>query len=357
MRTQDSKKIGFNNQKLFIGLDVHKKSWHVTILSKYICLKSFTQKPDSESLHLFLVHHYPGAKYVSAYEAGFCGYSHHRKLNELGVHNIVVNPADIPKSNKDSHYKTDKSDSRLIAEALRGGLLKGIYVFDKQSEEFRSLFRSRLALAKDIRRTRGRIKSFMAYRNIPIPVEYIRNPKSSEYFEWLKAMSFDDSTPRIQLSQFLDRLLFLMEQRRVLEQRLRDIARKRDREMFNLLQSVPGIGPISAIGILAEIGDISRFRHIKQFASYLGLIPRIQQSGEKERIGSITYRHNSYLRPLLIEAAWQAVRADPAMLYYYQQRCKNGMNPKRAIVKVARKLLSKIMFVMRNRKEYERAIA
>lgn len=357
MRTQVSKKITFSGQKLFIGLDVHKKSWHVTILSENICLKSFTQPPDSIALHHFLAYSFPGAHYFSAYEAGFCGYYHHRKLNELGIDNIVVNPADIPKSNKDTHFKTDKSDSRLIAEALRGGLLKGIYIFDKDSEEFRSLFRSRLALAKDIRRTRGRIKSFMAYRNIDIPVEYIRNPKSSLYLQWLDAMVFENPNAKTQLSQFLERLLFLLEQRRQLEQGLRNMARKRNREMFDLLQSVPGIGHITAIGIMAEIGDINRFRGIKQFASYIGLIPRIHQSGEKERIGSMTYRNNNYLRPLLIEAAWQAVRADPSMLYYYQQKCKYGGNTKKAIVKVARKLLSKIMYVMRNKEKYERAIA
>ena len=72
-----------------------------------------------------------------------------------------------------------------------------------------------------------------------------------------------------------------MEQRRVLEQRLRDFARKRDREMFNLLQSVPGIGPISAIGILAEIGDISRFKHVKQFAVIWSWSPGYNKVGKK----------------------------------------------------------------------------
>jgi transposase len=315
----------------------------------------FNQPPYPDALYSFLSSNYTKANYFSAYEAGFCGYSHHRELNQLGIKNIVVNAADVPKSNKDSHRKTDKSDSRIIAESLRAKQLRSIYVFDPDSEEFRGMFRSRLTLAKDIRRNKVRIKSFLLYRNIEIPSEFANKPINLAYEKWLKQIQFKDQKAKIQLDLLIDRLLFLKAQRRQLEQHLKDTARLRDREIFNLLQSVPGIGPITSVGIMAEIGNIDRFKNIKQFASYVGLIPRIKQSGEIERIGSITYRHNSYLRPLLVEAAWQAVRADPAMLKYYQDNCLKG-NAKKAIVKVARKLLSKIMFVMQNRIKYERGI-
>jgi len=355
MQPQVTNKIDYKGKDLCIGLDVHKKSWHVTVLSKDICLKSITQAPNPDALFNFLMHHFPGANYYSAYEAGFSGYKHHRRLNELGIKNIVVNPADVPKSNRDSYYKRDKSDSRMIAEALRAGLLKGIFVFDPDSEEFRSLFRSRLVLAKDIRKTRGRIKSFLLYRSIEIPAQFIQNPRSSLFLKWLENLSFNDSKPKVQLLQLINRLRFLIEQRRLLEQQLRNIARQRDRELYKLLLTVPGIGPITTIGIMAEIGKIDRFSNIKQLASYVGLIPGAHQSGETETVGSITYRHNSYLRPLIVESAWQAVRADPAMLHYYQEKCLK-INAKKAIIKVARKLLSKVMHVMQYRVKYERGI-
>jgi transposase len=356
MQEQVTNKNDFSDLKIYIGLDVHKKSWQVTLLSDTVSLRNFNQPPDAEALFKFLCIHYPGAKYYSAYEAGFCGYTFHRQLCKLGIKNIVVNPADVPSSNKDIHYKSDTRDSRKIAEALRGGFLKGIYVFDPESEEFRSLFRSRLMLAKEIRRNKTRTKSFLAYRNIDIPMDYIRNPKSSQFITWLESLEFEDPNSRIQLDYFINQFRFLKEQRRNLEQVLRNVARKRDRKLFKQLQTIPGIGPISAIGIMAEIGDVKRFSHIKKLASYVGLIPRVRQSGETERIGSITYRHNSYLRPLLVEASWQAVRADPAMLDYYQKKCQI-MNAKKAIIKVARKLLSRIMYVMQNEKAYERGIA
>lgn len=355
MQTQVIKKIDYTDQKLYIGLDVHKKSWQVTVLSDTFSLRSFNQPPSSNDLARFLLDHYPGATYYSAYEAGFCGYTYHRQLNQLGIHNIVINPADIPRSNKDTHFKTDKRDSRVIAEALRSGLLTGIHVFDKESEEFRSLFRSRLALAKDIRKTRGRIKSFLAFRTIEIPDEYSRNPKSSGYIRWMQAMEFTDDNPRFILDQLIDRLLYLKGQRRELETSLRSYVREKDHHLFKVLQTIPGIGPITAIGLMAEINDISRFHHIKKLASYVGLIPRTHQSGESDGTGSITYRHNSYLRPLLIEASWQAVRADPVMLRFYMDKCHTS-NAKKAIVKVARKLLNRIYFVMKQRTTYVRGV-
>jgi transposase len=210
MQTQINKKIDFSGQDLFIGLDVHKKSWQVCVLSKNICLQSFSQPPSALLLHSYLTSHYTNANYHSAYEAGFCGYGNHRKLVALGIDNIVINPADIPRTNKDTLCKNDKRDSRMIAEALRSGLLKCIHIFDRQSEEFRGLFRSRLALAKDIRKTRGRIKSFLAYRDIEVPTEFVNNPKSLKYTMWLQNLNLADANAKFQLRQFTERLLFLL---------------------------------------------------------------------------------------------------------------------------------------------------
>ena len=83
MQTQVNKKIDFCGKNLYIGLDVHKKSWQVTILSQDMSLKTFNQSPHPEALYSFLNTNYPNASYYSAYEAGFCGYSHHRELNRL----------------------------------------------------------------------------------------------------------------------------------------------------------------------------------------------------------------------------------------------------------------------------------
>ena len=94
MQTQVTKKIDFTGKNLFIGLDVHKKSWSVTILVEGIEHRTFTQPPDPMALYNYLQRMFPGGSYNSAYEAGFCGYGIHRELNSLGIKNIVINKND-----------------------------------------------------------------------------------------------------------------------------------------------------------------------------------------------------------------------------------------------------------------------
>src|SRR5271155_5210155 len=91
-----SNKLNFNGQNIFVGVDVHLKSWKVTIMTNEIIHKTFSQPPQAKVLYQYLEKHFPGATYHSAYEAGFCGYWIHNQLASLGIHSMVVNPADIP---------------------------------------------------------------------------------------------------------------------------------------------------------------------------------------------------------------------------------------------------------------------
>jgi transposase len=100
MQTKVTKKIDFKDKELFIGLDVHKKSWSVTIVVDGIEHKTFTQPPDPMTLY-YLQRTFPGGSYNNDYEAGFCGYGIHRELNSLGISNIVINAANISTSQKD----------------------------------------------------------------------------------------------------------------------------------------------------------------------------------------------------------------------------------------------------------------
>src|SRR5665811_2227264 len=186
MQTQVTKKINFKGKDLYIGLDVHKKSWSVTILVEGMEHRTFTQPPDPLALYTYLQRMFPGGTYYSAYEAGFCGYGIHRALNDLGIKNIVINAADIPTSQKDQIHKLDPVDSRKIARALEKGLLRAIHIFDRDMEELRSLNRTRFYLMRDFRRSKNRIKSFLQYYGIPIPPEYDNNLWTLKYIAWLK---------------------------------------------------------------------------------------------------------------------------------------------------------------------------
>lgn len=95
------KTVDFSGQNIYAGFDVHLKSWNVTIMTDEITHKTFSQPPEPEVLHQYLRMNFPGATYHTAYEAGFCGYWIHHCLVKLGIHSIVVNPADIPTTNKE----------------------------------------------------------------------------------------------------------------------------------------------------------------------------------------------------------------------------------------------------------------
>jgi transposase len=356
MQTQVTKKIDFNGKELFIGLDIHKKSWSVTIVVEGIEHRTFTQPPDPEALRNYLQRMFPGGNYNSAYEAGFCGYGIHRELNSLGIKNIVINAADIPTSQKDKLQKRDPIDSRKIARGLEKGSLRGIHIFDREVEELRSLNRTRFYLMRDLRRSKNRIKSFLQYYGESIPVEFDNNQWTLKFVSWLKQVKMQTMSGQDAFSNLISSYEYHRQQLLTLSRQLRQRIREYDNELYSLLKTISGIGPLTSSALITELGDINRFPHIDHLSSFVGLIPRVRESGETIHTGGITFRCNSFLRTMLIEASWQAIRKDPSMMHYYQQHLINNKGHK-VIIKVARKLLNRIRYVMKNRQPYVTGVA
>ena len=119
--------------------------------------------------------------------------------------------------------------------------------------------------------------------------------------------------------------------------------------------SVPGVGQQVGMALLAEIVDIKRFKDAEHLAKFVGLVPMCHSSGENEGIGDITIRKHAYLRTLIVEAGWQAIRQDPAMTLAFEGYCKR-MKPSKAIIKIARKLVNRIYFVMKWQTPYVNSV-
>ena len=134
-------KTNFDNQTIYVGLDVHKRSWNAALYLNDHYLRNVHQPPSPQALYKFLQTNYPGAEYVCAYEGGKFGYWIQRQLSSKGILCIVVNPADIPSTHKDEVSKTDVRDARAIAMALQCGQLRGIHIPREQQEADRSLVR------------------------------------------------------------------------------------------------------------------------------------------------------------------------------------------------------------------------
>lgn len=353
MQTQINK-IDFTGQNIYIGFDVHLKSWKVTVMTEQMVYKSFSQSPSPKALHTYLTDHFPGGTYYSAYEAGFCGYWIHNQLLSLGIKSIVVNPSDIPTTHKEKVQKEDKRDSRKIARSLRGNELTGIHVPSERSLEDRGLLRTRKMLIKDLTRFKNRTKSFLYFHGIEIP-ETFKKPQShwsKRFMVWLTEIELSESSGKDSLTTLIGETNHLRDSLLKIIQRIRALSHTDHyQEDVKLLQSVPGIGLITAMTVLTELETMMRFKNIDHLCGYIGLVPSTNSSGEDDKVGDITPRGHHVLRSAVIESAWIAVRNDPALIKCYNDYCKR-MEPNQAIIRIAKKLLSRIRFVLKNKQPY-----
>jgi len=345
-------KLEFTGQWIYAGLDVHKKSWKVSIYTPYGEYKSFSQPPQVETLVHYFRHHFPGAVYYTVYEAGYCGFWIHDQLVKQGVHCLVVNPADVPTKNKERRRKGDRVDCRKLSRGLRQGDLEGIYVPARGKLEDRSLIRTRLSMGRKQTRCKNQIKSMLLFYGIEIPEEREMGHWSRRFIQWIEGIRLEQASGNMAFQIHLEELSHLRQILAKLNRAILTLSRTEEyRSWVGLLRIIPGISTLTAMILLTELGEIMRFRSVDQMCSYVGLIPDTRSSGEKEHVGGVTQRRHSHLRWLLIEASWIAVRKDPALMMAFNEYCKR-MRKSKAIIKIARKLLNRVRYVLKNQAEY-----
>ncbi len=337
--------------KLFIGIDIHKRSWKVHCATDLSTGKTFSMQPFPELLLSYVEKYYKDYEVSTAYEAGCCGYHAHRCFESYGWRSLVVNPADIFRKGKERHTKTDRIDAQLIARELKDGRLDSIVVPDKRREQLRSLFRRRNDLVKDMRQVKSYIKMQLLYYGITIPEEFDNDHWSHKFRAWLDALVFEYEPCNVVLASRMRSYRFIDKEFRDVSTSLRKYTKQYYKKDYMLLRSIPGIGGIVASGILSELGDLRRFKNIKHLAGYVGIAPGVYQSGDTIRNTGITIRAHRLIRSYFIEASWQAIRTDPVMQGYYRKH--QGKNVKSIIVKVARKLLSRTLAVIKTETPYQ----
>ncbi len=348
--------VSFRNQCLYIGIDVHKKQWSVSIFSTELHHKTFSQPPDPRALKSYLDQYFPDAKVSCAYEASKFGFWIQRDLASYGYECLVVNPSDIPTTNKESSGKTDPIDSRKIGKALRSGLLTSIHVPKLATEGDRQLFRYRKKLWGDLVKVKNRIKDKVLFAGIIVPPEFDNSNWTKAFLKWLQELELGSSTTRLTLNLLLEQYNYLYKHFLKVSTEVRHLQRlPRYKTNAKLLRTIPGIGPLTTVQLLAEIEDVNRFASFKKLNSFIGFKPTTHSSGEHEWRGKITYRQHKGLRSALVECAWTTISSDPVMMQRYEE-LKKRLTAKRAIIIIARKLLSRIYFVLKNQKPYELGI-
>jgi transposase len=347
--------IDFRGTTIFCGIDVHKKSWRVNINDGEFELEDFSQDANVAVLHKHLVRNYPGASFKLCYEAGFGGFGAQRWLQQQGMDCAVVNAADVSTSNKDIRQKSDKTDARKLCHHLQSKKMKGVYIPDLLLEHARSLVRAREKIVRNQTRCKNRIWQLLYFSGLSLPKEYEAQQYWSKRF--IKTLQEMDCGGSENLKTTLNLYLKDCEQTRSLLLEATRAVRKlcaqpQYEQQINLLRSIPGIGEVNAVVILFELQDINRFQHLDHLCSYAGLIPDTNDSGETQRTRGITVRTNQYLRSALVESSWTVIRKDPALLMKYKHYCKR-MNGNKAIIRIAKHLLSRIRFVLKNKQSYE----
>ncbi len=345
-------KVQFDGQHVYVGIDVARKSWKVCIYVGQSYHKRFSQRPDPKTLVEHLERNFPGAVYHTVYEAGYFGFWIHRELTRLGVHSMVINPADVPTTDKDRRTKTDRVDAAKLAWALANGGLHAIYVPERIAEEDRMLVRMRASFVSKQTRTKNQIKAILRYYGEQAPEDLPEQHWSRAYIRWLESRPFEQESGRASFQALLKELLALRATIADLTKRMHALSHtERYRKRVELLITVTGISLIASMTFLTEIVTLERFKKLDHLLGYIGLVPGEHSTGGTEQDTGLNPRRNAALRQMIVECAWIAQREDPVLLASFQQYCRR-MPKSMAIIHIARKLVTRMRYVLKHEEPY-----
>lgn len=289
--------------KFFFGLDVHKEKISIAIAelgsagARHLgCIAH-----DLNALLKVLAKYGEAAHVRVVYEAGPTGFGLYRALRERGYNVQVIAPSLIPRRAAD-RIKNDRRDSLRLAELARAGELKAIWVPDVEHEALRNLWRAREDAVDMRHKARQQLKAFLLRHGRRYDG---KTSWTKMHARWIADQRFEQAADQMALSEYQLAAQAAEERVTRLSAALTQaIGGWRFEPVVAALRALRGIDTVSAIGLVAEIGDIGRFATARQLMGYLGLVPSEHSSGERVRRGSITKTGNGHARRLLTEASW-----------------------------------------------------
>jgi transposase len=287
----------------FVGMDVHKGSIFVALLRPGSQTVEEWQLENKAVAVARLAKKLKGFGDVMAcYEAGACGFALMRQLESLNVPCVVIAPALIPKK-PGERVKTDRRDARKLAALLRAGLLTAVHPPTPQQEAVRDLCRARDDVRDDRMRARHRLGKFLLRHGRV----FDGSNWTKAHREWLQGVKCELGAEQATLDIYKHALEVVDERLKSIDAQIDAIAQTQEyRDAVGVLRCFRGIETVTAMVILTELGDITRFKNARSLMSFLGITPSEHSSGGPagRRLGGITKTGNGYLRRLMIEAAW-----------------------------------------------------
>ena len=289
----------------YVGLDAHKDTIAVSVADAVGGRARFYGEVANTPAALKRVMRRlsPDGEVVSyCYEAGPCGYGIYRQITQSGHDCQVVAPSLIPTRPGD-RVKTDRRDSEALARLHRAGELTSVWVPDEEQEAIRDLTRAREDMKHLERQSKQRLLAFLMRhgRNF----EPGKTKWTQTHWRWLEKLAFKQPVQQIVLQEYIDNVKQHQQRIAALEQEMANALQEWQlAPVVEGLMALRGCRLITAMTIVGELGDISRFDSPRQLMAYLGLVPSESSSGANKRRGGITKTGNSHARRVLIEAAW-----------------------------------------------------
>ena len=336
----------------YVGLDVHKETIAVAV--------AYPGRSKPESLGVIantkksilnLVHRLsPDGEAVGfCYEAGPCGYEVHRLIKETGHDCEVVAPSLIPKK-PGERVKTDRRDAVKLASLFRSGELTSVWVPDEEQEAIRDLTRAREEMKRVELQLKQRVSAFLLRYGKRYTAG--KSKWTQRYYRWLADVKMDFPVQQIVLEEYVDAV-------KQAEERVGGLNKELERALSNWsmkpvvesLMALRGVQLLTAMSLVTELGDISRFDSPRQLMAYVGLVPSEHSSGGKANRGGITKTGNGRVRRLLVEAAW-SYRFPARQSYHMQKKAEKATKQAQAIARKAQKrLCHRYRVLLRNGKE------
>ena len=323
----------------FIGMDVHKETIAVAIAGEEGVPRYYGEIMNSPEAIAKLVKKVAGKKDRTAfcYEAGPCGYGVYRQLKGMGYRCEVVAPSLIPKKAGD-RVKTDRRDAVMLTRLYRAGELTAVWVPELEQEAIRDLTRAREDIKGMERHARQRLGGFLLRHD----KKYSGKSKwTPGHFRWLEAVRFESPIQQIVFQEYVDMVKELKGRVASIEEEMRKAVTGWSLgRVVEALMALRGVNLITAMTVVAEIGDMSRFESPRQLMAHLGLVPSEHSSGSSQKRGGITKTGNGHVRRVLTESSW-SYRLPARKTAHLQRKAEKTSDQVQAIAWKAQKRLCK----------------
>jgi transposase len=337
---------------LYLGLDVHGK-WTTIVgfdpqSGQTVRLDRVSNEPEAMQAALGAL---PGPV-CGVLEAGTNSWAVYRQLEPLFERLVVAHPADLWDRRRDPEAKTDRRDALRMAQKLYRGEIRALYVPDVRTQDLRCLVRGKVRASRWVTKLTNEIGSLLRSWG------YVgkRSLLSKRGMKDLDQARLPGRSARI-LALWRQMLSTAQAIENELEQQVAQEARAEPE--CALLQTVPQVGPFTALLVRAEIGEIARFSGPKALAKYAGLVPKVKQSGEKCRYGPLSPWGNRWLRYALVLWANRIARSrsDSRLRRFYWRRSLAGGKSNPAKIATARKAIQVIYHLLRRGEAWQESFS